>query len=114
MVLVVALWLRTTWSGSDAPLVKGRILTVRRPQTTGAGLFYALAANLLTGGSALDVRALSDTGVISPRHGGFRGSDTPQSPSRSGWCSGSVLYAVQGAPKFKPRVVTKAFARVLG
>src|SRR5215216_7492921 len=66
LILAIALyllWVLVTY------LLEGRILTLQRPEATGARLVYALVANILIGigGSVLVVRFLSDSGEISIR-----------------------------------------------
>jgi hypothetical protein len=74
--------------GSRNLLLEGRILTLQRPEATGARLTYALVANNLIGigGSVLVVRFLSNSGEISARQVWFRGprhaqSSTPFGPA---------------------------------
>ncbi len=96
-------------------LLEGRILTLQRPEATAARLLYALVANILIGigGAALVVRALSNTGVISPWQAGFRGGGRTILAVVAGAVLGFIFYAVQGAPSFNPVVITNAFAQVL-
>jgi hypothetical protein len=76
------LWVLVTY------LLESRILTLQRPEATGARLTYALVANNLIGigGSVLVVRFLSNSGEISARQVWFRGprhaqSSTPFGPA---------------------------------
>jgi hypothetical protein len=63
------LWVLVTY------LLEGRILTLQRPEATGARLAHALVANILIGigGSVLVVRFLSNSSEILARQAGFRG-----------------------------------------
>lgn len=78
-------------------LLEGRILTLQRPDATGARLAYALIANLLIGigGGALAVCVLSNSGMIS---WGSRASDTPFSQWWWEPCSGSSSTLCRGRP----------------
>jgi hypothetical protein len=103
------LWVLATY------LLEGRILTLQRPEATGARLAYALVANILTGigGSVLVVRFLSRTGAISTRQAGFRGLQHAALAAVVGVTLGFVIYAVQGAPSFNPVVILNAYAQVM-
>jgi hypothetical protein len=63
------LWVLVTY------FLEGHILTLQRPEATGARLAYALVANILIeiGGSTLVIRLLSNSGAIWTWPAGFRG-----------------------------------------
>lgn len=111
---VVAVVLFLVWSAATY-LLEGRILTLQRPEATGARLLYALVANLLIGigGSALVVRALSNAGAITPRQAGFQGFGHAILAVLVGAVLGFALHAAQGPPTFNPVVITNAYAQVL-
>jgi hypothetical protein len=96
-------------------LFEDRILTLQRPEATGARLAYALLANVLIGigGSVLVVRALSIMGAISPRRVGFQGLGHAVLAVVIGAVLGFGLYAIQGPPTFSPVVIMNAYAQVL-
>jgi hypothetical protein len=108
-IALYLLWVLVTY------LLEGRILTLGRPEATGARLVYALAANILIGigGSVLVVRFLSRGGVISTRRAGFRGLRHAAAATLVGVGLGFVIYAVQGAPSLNPVVIINAYAQVL-
>src|SRR5918994_4772142 len=83
-------------------LLEGRMLTLQRPEATGARLVYALVANMLIGigGAALVVRALSNKGVISPRQAGFQSLGHAILAAVVGAVLGFALYAIQGPATF--------------
>jgi hypothetical protein len=103
------LWVLVTY------LLEGRILTLQRPEATGARLVYALVANILIGigGSVLVVRLLSNLGTITFQQAGFRGLQHAGVAVVVGVALGSVFYLVQGAPSLNPVVVLNAYAQVL-
>jgi hypothetical protein len=103
------LWVLVTY------LLEGHILTLQRPEATGARLAYALVANILIGigGSVLVVRFLANSGEISARQAGFQGSRHAAIAVAVGVVLGFVIYAVQGAPSLNPVVVLNAYAQVL-
>src|SRR5215212_5932419 len=88
------LWVLVTY------LLEGRILTLQRPEASGARLAYALAANILVGigGSVLVVRFLARAGKISAWQAGFRGLWHAAVAVAVGGVLGFALYAIQGAP----------------
>src|SRR5215216_2030034 len=95
-LVLYLLWVLVTY------LLEGRILTLQRPEATGARLVYALVANILIGigGSVLVVRFLSREGAISTEQAGFRGLRHAAVAVVVGVVLGFVIYAVQGAPSF--------------
>ena len=103
------LWVLVTY------LLEGRILTLQRPEATGARLAYALVANIFIGigGSALVIRLLSNSGELSARQAGFRGLQHAGVAVVVGVVLGLVIYALQGAPSFNPVVFLNAYAQVL-
>ena len=103
------LWVLVTY------LLEGRILTLQRPEATGARLAYALFANILVGieGSVLVIRFLSRAGEISALHSGFRGLWHTAVAVALGVVLGFAVYAVQGAPSLDLIVVLNAYAQVL-
>lgn len=103
------LWVIATY------LLEGRILTLQRPEATGARLAYAIAANILVGigGSVLVVRFLSNSGEISALHAGFRGLRHAAVAVAVGAVLGFAVYALQGAPSWNPVVMLNAYAQVL-
>ena len=103
------LWVLVTY------LLEGRILTLQRPEATGARLAYALVANILVGigGSVLVVRFLSNLGEISSRQVGFRGLRHATVAVAVGVVLGFAVYAIQGAPSLNLVVVLNAYAQVL-
>jgi len=103
------LWVLVTY------LLEGRILTLQRPEATGARLAYALVANIFIGigGSALVIRLLSNSGELSARQAGFRGLQHAGVAVVIGAVLGLVIYALQGAPSFNPVVFLNAYAQVL-
>lgn len=86
------LWVLATY------LLEGRILTLQRPEATGARLAYALVANILVGigGSVLVVRVLSNWGEISARRAGFRGLRHATVAVAVGVVLGFAVYAITG------------------
>lgn len=108
-VALYALWVLTTY------LLEGRVLTLQRPEATGARLAYALVANILVGigGSILVIRSLSRAGTISPRQAGFRGLTHATVAVLVGALCGIAVYAAQGAPSSNPVVILNAYAQVL-
>ena len=66
--LTLALALYLLWALATY-LLEGRILTLQRPEATGARLAYALVANIFVGigGSVLVIRFLFRVGEISAR-----------------------------------------------
>lgn len=113
MAFVVAIALYLAWVIATY-FLEGRILTLQRPDATGARLLYALVANILIGigGAALVVRALSNSGAISPRQAGFQGLSHAIVAVVVGAVLGFVLFAVQGPATFDPIVITNAYAQV--
>ena len=107
-IALYLLWVLTTY------LLEGRILTLQRPEATGARLTYALVANILVGGggSVLVIRFLSRAGTISPRQAGFRGVPHAAVAVVIGVVLGFAVYAVQGAPSLNPIVLLNAYAQV--
>jgi len=103
------LWVLATY------LLEGRILTLQRPEATGARLAYALVANILVGigGSVLVVRFLSRAGKISARQAGFRGLRHAAVAVAVGMVLGFAVYALQGAPSLNLVVVLNTYAQVL-
>jgi hypothetical protein len=108
-IALYLLWVLVTY------LLEGRILTLQRPEATGARLVYALVANILIGigGSALVIRSMSRTGAISTRQAGFRGLRHAAVAVVVGVVLGFLIYAVQGAPSLNPIVILNAYAQVL-
>lgn len=102
------LWVLVTY------LLEGRILTLQRPEATGARLTYALVANILIGigGSVLVIRLVSNLGVITLQQAGFRGLRHTAIAVAVGVVLGFLLYLVQGAPSLNPVVVLNAYAQV--
>ena len=113
LTLAVALyliWVTATY------LLEGHLLTSQRPEDTLGRLAYALVANVLIGlgGSALAVRALSNSGIISPRLAGFRGIGHALLATVIGALLGFAFYALQGAPTtYDPLIILNAYAQVL-
>jgi hypothetical protein len=112
VVLALALyllWVLATY------LLEGRILTLQRPEATGARMAYALVANILVGigGSVLVVRLLSNSSEISAPHVGFRGLRHATVAVAVGVVLGFAVYAIQGAPSLNLVVVLNAYAQVL-
>src|SRR5215218_8032561 len=112
LILALALyllWVLVTY------LLEGRILTLQRPEATGARLAYALVANILIGigGSVLVVRFLSNSSEILARQAGFRGPQHVAVAVVVGVVLSFVIYAVQGAPSLNPVVVLNTYAQVL-
>jgi hypothetical protein len=108
-IALYLLWVLVTY------VLEGRLLTLQRPEATGARLAYALFANILIGigGSVLVVRFLSRSGTISTRQAGFRGLRHAIVAVVVGVVLGFVIYVVQGAPSFNPVVILNAYAQVL-
>ncbi len=108
-IALYLLWLLMTY------LLEGRILTLQRPEATGARLIYALVANVLIGigGSALVIRLLSNSGAILTQQAGFRGLGHAVVAVVVGVALGLVIYAVQSAPTSNPVVIINAYAQVL-
>jgi hypothetical protein len=107
--VVYLIWVLATY------LLEGRILTLQRPEATGARLLYALVANILIGigGSVLVIRFLSRVGAISRRRAGFRGLRHAVVAVVVGVALGLLIYVVQGAPSLNPVVILNAYAQVL-
>jgi hypothetical protein len=103
------LWVLATY------LLEGRILTLQRPEATGARLAYALVANVLVGigGSVLVVRFLSNSGEISARQAGFRGLRHAIVAVAVGVVLGFAVYDIQGAPSLNLVVVLNVYGQVL-
>lgn len=112
--LAAALVLFLIWTTATY-LLEGRILTLQRPEATGARLLYALVANILVGivGATLIVRLMSNMGAISPAQAGFRGFWHALIAVAIGAVLGFVLFAVQGPTTFNPVVILNAYAQVL-
>jgi hypothetical protein len=108
-IALYLLWVLVTY------LLEGRILTLQQPEATGARLAYALVANILIGigGSAMVIRFLSTSGVISTWQAGFRGLRHAAVAVVVGVVLGFVIYAIQGALSFNPVVILNAYAQVL-
>jgi hypothetical protein len=69
-IAMYLLWVLVTY------FLEGRILTLQRPEATGARLAYALVANnilVAIGGSTLVIRLPSNSGAIWAWPAGFRG-----------------------------------------
>ena len=112
LALAVALyliWVTATY------LLEGHLLTFQRPEDTLARLTYTLVANVLIGlgGSALAIRALSNSGIISPRLASFQGIGRALLATVIGALLGFAFYALQGAPTYNPLVILNAYAQVL-
>jgi hypothetical protein len=112
LILAIALyllWVLATY------FLEGRLLTLQRPEATGARLVYALIANILVGigGSVLVIRLLSKAGTIAPRQAGFRGLGHAGVAVVVGVVLGFGIYFVQGAPSLDPVVILNAYAQVL-
>src|SRR5215208_5290044 len=107
--IVLALALYMLWVLATY-LLEGRILTLQRPEATGARLAYALVANILVGigGSVLVVRFLSNSGEISAQQAGFWGLRHAIVAVAVGVVLGFAGYAIQGAPSLNLVVVLNA------
>ena len=114
LALALAIALYLIWV-SATYLLEGHLLTSQRPEDTLARLAYALVANVLIGlgGSALVVRALSNSGIVSPRLAGFQGIGHAILATVIGTLLGFAFYALQGAPTYNPLVILNAYAQVL-
>ena len=103
------LWVLATY------LLEGRILTLQRPEATGARMAYALVANIFVGigGSVLVIHFLSRAGEISARQAGFWGLRHAAVAVAVGVVLGFAVYAIQGAPSLNLVVILNAYAQVL-
>ena len=110
--MALALWL--CWTAVTY-LLEGRVLTMARPEDTGARVLYAVIANLGVGigGSAYVLRRLMRRGFLSPRRSGFSASWRTPVAVGVGVGLGVAAYVAQGAPTLHPIVLLNGYAQVL-
>ena len=108
----LALWL--CWTAATY-LLEGRVLTLTRPEDTGARILYSVVANLLIGtaGSVYVLRRLFRKGVLSPQRSGFSAPRRTLLAVGAATVLGSVVYAAQGPPTLDPVVLVNVYAQVL-
>lgn len=108
----LALWL--CWTAATY-LLEGRVLTLARPEDTGARILYAVVANLLLGtaGSVYVLRRSIRKGVLSPQRTGFSAPRRTLLAVGAAILLGSAAYAAQGPPTLDPVVLLNVYAQVL-
>ena len=108
----LGLWL--CWTAATY-LLEGRVLTLTRPEDTGARILYSVVANLLIGtaGSVYVLRRLVRKGVLSPQRSGFPVPRRTLLAVGAAIVLGSAAYAAQGPPTLDPVVLVNVYAQVL-
>ena len=95
-------------------LLEGRILTLLRPEATGARLAYAVIANILVGvvGAGLLLRAAVQRAHVVPRHLALRTPGRTVLSIILGLGLGFSAFFLQRPVSLAPAVVVNAFAQV--